>query len=148
MRNQSILTDSGFWIALFDPASDPKQHNQAAGIADLIEDCRILLPWPTLYEFVNTRLARRRDNLLRFEHFIKKPNVSLIDDLPYREEALSTVFDDNRYSKLQLSLVDAVIRGVLADSSLKINYLATFNEKDFLDVCQVRGIHILGTALP
>ncbi|MCY7326921.1 MAG: hypothetical protein LH618_00065 [Saprospiraceae bacterium] len=144
MSNETVLTDSCFWIAFFDPPSNLLQHEAANTIIDLIEDCRILIPWPTLYEFVNTRLARRRDNMIRFENFIRKPNVELLDDLMYRDKALEDAFSNNRLARLQISLVDAVMRGMLADTNIRINYLATFNEGDFLDICQNRGIQILG----
>jgi hypothetical protein len=42
-----------------------------------------------------------------------------------------------------LSLVDTVIREMLSDESLKIDYLITFNIKDFIDVCSRRNITIL-----
>ena len=42
-----------------------------------------------------------------------------------------------------LSLVDVIIRLILDDPTVKIDYLVTFNVGDFSDVCQRRNIVIL-----
>ncbi|CAH2405647.1 hypothetical protein MES4922_40360 [Mesorhizobium ventifaucium] len=41
-------------------------------------------------------------------------------------------------------MVDCLIRLMLDDRNLKINYLATWNEGDFDDVCRKRRIEIIG----
>jgi len=141
--NTNILTDSCFWIALFDPSSNIEEHQKAMDIADIVEQENILIPWPTLYEFVNTRLARRQDNLLRFHQFLKKPNVQLIDDTPYKNTALVNTFEQTQHKYLSYSLVDQILREIILDPNLKFNFLVTFNERDFQDVCHYRGIKIL-----
>jgi hypothetical protein len=42
-----------------------------------------------------------------------------------------------------LSMVDCLMRLMLDDVNLRIDYLATWNGRDFEDVCQPRGIAIL-----
>lgn len=143
MRRNTILTDTGFWIALLDPENNSQVHEKALRIIELIEELTILVPWPTLYEFVNTRLARRSDNLKRFHIFLKKPNVVFIDDTFYKDSALEKTFEQTQYRHLTFSLVDNVIREMLLDPDLKLDYLATFNDRDFADACAVRGIQIL-----
>ena len=138
--NQSVLIDSGFWIALFEEKD--ANHGRAAEAVWLLEDCQIILPWPTLYEFVNTRLARRKSNLSAFENWLLRPNVELFDDANFREKALESTFESNRFQMPPLSLVDAVLNEILADESLKIHGLITFNRGDFQAICLARRIEI------
>ncbi|KJU83260.1 hypothetical protein MBAV_004554 [Candidatus Magnetobacterium bavaricum] len=70
----------------------------------------------------------------------------LIDDHLYREQALKDILDSDNVSTGQrhISLVDMVIRYILSDEKIHaINYLATFNIDDFIDVCEERKISIL-----
>lgn len=62
----------------------------------------------------------------------------------YREDALSEVFENNKYHGTTYSLTDSVIREILKDVDIKINFLVTFNERDFRDVCDQRLIEIIG----
>ena len=64
--------------------------------------------------------------------------LALLDDCPYRVEALQDCLDEpgrprGRYRAL--SLADRVVRAMLADTSLKIHGLVTFNPGDFEDIC-------------
>ncbi len=71
-----------------------------------------------------------------------KANATLIewiDDSLYREGAMER-FLDNKGKKF--SLVDLVIREILQDVNIKIDYLVTFNTDDFEDICNRRGIEI------
>lgn len=81
---KNIIADTGFWFALCEPTD--AYFNEANKIIELITDQNILLPWPTLYETINTRFAKRKDYMKSFEIFIKKSNVSLIDDGEYKEK--------------------------------------------------------------
>lgn len=81
--------------------------------------------------------------MLLFEEFLTKQNVILFPDDQYKDEALSQVFLLNRYSGYSYSLVDSVIREILKDINVKINFLLTFNEPDFKDVCDQRLIEII-----
>ena len=42
-----------------------------------------------------------------------------------------------------LSMVDCLIRLLLDDANTRIDYLATFNVRDFGDVCRNNGVEIL-----
>ncbi len=138
-----FLTDSGFWIALFDGNANAGQQAIAKDIAHLFEENTVLIPWPTLYEFINTRLARRPDNLISFHQFIQRTNVEFVDDAPYKTAAFDNTLDQTQHQYLTYSLVDQVIREMLEDPALKFDYFATFNERDFKDLCDARGIEIL-----
>lgn len=137
---KNILADTGFWIALYEPRDS--YYEEANLIADYLEDQNILLPWPTLYEAINTRLAKRKESMRSFEIFINKANVSLINDDRYKDRALKLVFEYSILGKRPFSLVDIILREILSDDSYKINYLLTFNKADFIDVCNKRKIQI------
>lgn len=135
--NKSILIDSCFWFSLYDKRDT--YHYKAVFLAELIHGHNILIPWPTLYETINTRFSKNLIWLNNFESFIYRSNTLLIDDLKYKETVLSEIFGSTR----PLSLVDRVIRSILSDESLKIDYLLTFNTGDFIDFCNYRRIEIL-----
>lgn len=79
--------------------------------------------------------------MCRFESLIKQPNINFIDDLIYKNDALEYTFEYSKVGK-RYSLVDSVIREILKDSNVKIDYLITFNDVDFIDLCQIRKIEI------
>lgn len=139
--NKVILTDTCFWLGLVDPSD--QFHSTSNAIAALLEGNQIIFPWPCLYETISTHLARRRERLLLLEEIISKPNITLLDDSEYKAEALKQVFQFNRTSGYTYSLTDGVIREILKDISLRVNYLVTFNEPDFKDICDLRLIEII-----
>lgn len=112
-------------------------------IVDVLENNQVLVPWPTLYEFVNTRLARRKENLYAFEQFLLKPNIKKVSDEVYKESALQKVFELNVTRRASISLVDEVLRQMILDDNLNIDYLATFNKSDFEYPCQLAKVLIL-----
>lgn len=142
MVKARILIDSGFWIAFYTP-EDVKNHLKTLEIIKDFENNEILIPWPSLYEFVNTRLARRKENLYNFKQFLLKPNVLRISDNEYKEKSLENIFELNISHTNSVSLVDEIIRQMLLDKNLKIDYLVTFNRKDFEYDTQMRKIIIL-----
>ena len=127
-------------IGMVDP--NDQYHDQSEIVFDLLESDTLVLPWPCLYETISTRLVHQRERLLAFESFLKNPAISMIDDAPYREDALLNVFDTSRRFGHSYSLTDSVIRNMLRNVNIRIDYLITFNDKDFQDVCAVRGIEI------
>lgn len=142
MGRANILVDSCFWIALYTPA-ETERHQRAMDIVDVLENNQVLVPWPTLYEFVNTRLARRKENLYAFEQFLLKPNIKKVSDEVYKESALQKVFELNVTRRASISLVDEVLRQMILDDNLNIDYLATFNKSDFEYPCQLAKVLIL-----
>jgi predicted nucleic acid-binding protein len=142
MGKVKILVDTCFWIALYVPKEN-KTHERALDIIDDLENNEVLIPWPTLYEFVNTKLARRKENLYAFEQFLLKPNVRKISDETYKDLALQNVFLLNVSRLASVSLVDEILRQMISDNSLQIDYLVTFNKKDFEYPCQLAKVDIL-----
>lgn len=148
MRN--IGVDAGFFIALYDESED--HHQQAMGIFEthvLAPTALIIVPWPVMYEIIRTRMARRREIMIRFKHnwmSLRKQNkLKKIDDSPYREEALvETLKEVERGSNYRpLSLVDRVIRSMLAEKKLRFSAFITFNPGDFADIARTRAIELL-----
>ncbi|MDR2449225.1 MAG: hypothetical protein LBD52_04620 [Prevotellaceae bacterium] len=82
----NIVVDSGFWLALYDQSDT--HYTEAVSIAEYLNAGNIIIPFPTLYESMNTKFMK--NNIAR-----------------------------------------------------KVDYLITFNKKDFIDVCQKRNIEIL-----
>jgi predicted nucleic acid-binding protein len=135
--NKSILIDSCFWFSLYDKRDS--YHSKAIILAELISGNNLLITWPTLYETINTRFSKNLVWLNSFESHIYKSDTLLINDLGYRENVRSEIFSSTR----PLSLVDRIIRSILSDESVKIDYLLTFNTGDFIDLCHYRRIEIL-----
>ncbi|MCF6241292.1 MAG: hypothetical protein L3J74_08110 [Bacteroidales bacterium] len=133
-----VLVDTGFWFALFDPKDDLKAYDKAKKIFNYLEKTKLLIPWPTLYETFNTRFSKKSNLLIQI---LKKDNVILIDDTYYKESALINL--EQNFRKRDLSLVDLIIREILTDKKIRINFLVSFNVKDFVDVCQRKQITII-----
>lgn len=135
---KKVLVDTGYWIALF---HERDQHHTLAQILD--DDLLIhtlLVPWPTLFECVDTRLARRRDTAIRFRQFLTRPTTLLIDDTPYREKSLEFTLGETHHT---YSLTDHILRSMIEDVDLAIDAFVSFNPGDFYDVCATRGIEML-----
>ena len=67
----------------------------------------------------------------------------LLEDSKYKDEALKQVFTYNRKAGFTFSLTDSVIREILKDINVTVNYLVTYNERDFKDICDQRLIEII-----
>lgn len=126
MSSFNVLLDSGFWIALLDPNDEPQKVEDAERIAKQIEGERLIVPYPTLYEFVSSRLSRR-EAVYQFESLISQPNVEPLPDTKYRQRALENFFINNRRLRNDLSLVDEVIKLIIRDKNIKIDFIATFD---------------------
>ena len=142
MLAKRVLLDTGFWFALYDRRD--RHYGVAGRLAESIFACQVILPWPSLYETLNTRFVRRIDWLASFRLLIGRRNVSKLEDGVYRERALAQALATGR-TEGSLSLVDRVIREMLADRSVRVDALVTFNRPDFADVCAKRKIQILDT---
>ena len=134
----NIVIDTGFWIALFDPAKDPKNGLKAERIADVIIDENLIIPFPTLYEFVNSRLSRREAKF-QLEMLLSRPNVIKLSDTNYKDEALESFFLKSKSDYSDVSLVDEIIKLIMADKTLKIDYIASF-DKGLLNDALSKGI--------
>ncbi|MBI4639808.1 MAG: hypothetical protein HY731_03895 [Candidatus Tectomicrobia bacterium] len=138
---KNLLLDTGFWYALYD---DRDSHYEDAQIlANVLEIHNLLIPWPCLYETLNTRFVKRHEWLNSFEAYVMRNNTVQLSDEAYRQGALGRVFR-NQTSWRPLSLVDQVIRSALLDPNIKIEAMVTFNQGDFYDICYSRNIELIG----
>lgn len=140
---ENIIIDTGFWFALID--STDEHHNKALEIDKLIniQGNRVIIPFPTLYETINTAFSSNKNWMIGFEEIINNPDVVKFPDDLYRDDALEISFKTSLNQNRNLSLTDVIIRLMLDDPNNKIDYLVTFNVKDFHDVCQRKNIEIL-----
>ena len=137
-----VLIDSGFFIALFNERD--QHHASARQLEEWLDVATIVLPWPILYETVNTRLARQPGNLAKFGAIVRLPETLLLDDAPYREDSFAAVLAQNP-AKGSLSLVDAVLCNIIEDVNVPISAMLTFNERDFRAVCYENNVELLDT---
>jgi hypothetical protein len=139
---KTAVCDTGFWIGLFD---DSDTYSTDSGIVyDLLTEARfdIIAPWPTLYEFLNSRFFRRNDWIKKFQYVQKSGYFKMLSDTEYRQTAFDNMFIESRTCR-DSSLADLVIREMLRDPNIRISAFITFNIADFSDVCQSRNIEIL-----
>jgi predicted nucleic acid-binding protein len=136
---KTVLTDTGFWYALYD-AGDA-YHEQAKEKGGLLETSTVLLPWPCLYETLNTRFAKNTLAVRRFEALLRQGHVIRLPDESYRELALEAVM--TTIASRSMALVDMVIRLILDDVNVRKHGLLTFNQKDFSDLCRKHQIEML-----
>lgn len=136
-----ILVDTGFWIALLDPRD--QHYHEAIGKEEWLDDAKIMVPWPILYETVRTRLVRRPDRLVRFDRLLKRPQVFFLDDADFRVDAYELSIEYSMNLGRPISMVDMLCRLLIDDVNTRIDALLTTNPVDFRDVCERHGVIIL-----
>ena len=135
-----ILVDTSFFIALLDKRD--RHHLSARKMEEWLNVMPILLPWPILYETVNTRLVRRPESLARFDAIIRSAKTELLDDTPYRPRLLSAQFT-RHLSMNRLSLVDAILCSIIEDVNVSVSVMLTFDMGNFLPICQQNNVELL-----
>jgi predicted nucleic acid-binding protein len=138
MKN-NILIDTCFWYALYDESDE--HYKKAQKMVDYLKSGNIVLPFPVLYETLDTRFCNRKDWVASFNEIISRDTTVLISDDRYRENALTKTFFTNE--KRPMSLVDMTIRFMLEDVNLNLNALITFNKGDFIDICHSKRIELI-----
>ncbi len=139
----SILVDTGVWYAVCDPKDGQRYVTSVEELWTKIEPHSIVFPWPIAYETLRSSFAKNNIALGQFERHIKSPKIIFIDDHKYLGEAFRYCFETSLRRNRPLSMVDCLLRLMLDDRNNRIDYLATFNIKDFHDVCRNRGIEII-----
>ena len=141
IRNNTLLVDSGFFFALFEPRD--QHHADACEKQDWLEALSVVIPWPILYETINTRFIRRPEMIVRFESILRARDTVLLDDSPYRLDAYEEVLARAKARRNAMSLVDAVLCAILADTNVRIDAMLTFNSIDFGHMCSVQKVELL-----
>lgn len=139
--NNTLLVDSGFFIALFNPRD--QHHAAACKKQEWLEMLSVVMPWPILYETLNTRFARQPETIARFESVMRTPRTEFLDDCPYRLEAYEDTLTRAKGQCNVMSFVDSVLCAILADTNVRIDAMLTFNLRDFDHICSVQGVELL-----
>ena len=139
----TVLVDTCVWYAIFDSRDRPNERVAVSALAEQIQSMTAVIPWPIIYETLCTRFAKNRLALEGFERLLKSSRVSLLDDAPYRDAALEHSFSSSLRANRPLSLTDCLLRVILSDPETRIRYLATYNARDFHDVCARRRVQML-----
>lgn len=139
-----VLIDSCFWFALLGTRHD-EYAPAAKSIFERLEtlQCYIIIPYPSLYETVNTKLLKDKYKNAAdwfLEQLNTNPRYIKVTDDNYRETAFSATTADRVRG---ISLVDNILRVMMTDTTLKIDTLITFNTSDFVDTCTRNGIELI-----
>lgn len=140
-----LIFDTCFWFALYDK-SDSK-HTLAERMISGFDICdvKIIIPFPSLYETLNTEFVSKKGQLEAFKEVLNNKNkIEYVFDEPYKYEAFSMTF--NQGIEHKASLVDNVILLMLADKSLNIDAVVTFNGRDFAEPCRRYGKEMISYA--
>ena len=141
--SKSILVDTSFFIALWD--SRDNCHEEAKSKQGYFDRYRLVVPWPVLYETLNTRLLKNPARMAGFEKAARR--LETIDDGPYRRGALRAVREAARRKRRpedpMPSLVDRIILAMIDDRSRPFHGILTFNHRDFMKPCMSRQIEYI-----
>jgi predicted nucleic acid-binding protein len=134
----NILVDTGFWYGLY--KEKDQYHHKAQNMKKYLEFNNIILPYPVLYETLNTTFVENGKCLSGFTEILNRRTSIPVSDEPYKTKALLTVLTE---TSRPMSLVDRIIRLMLDDINLDIRALITFNVGDFIDICINKGIDLI-----
>ena len=76
-----ILIGTCFCIALYNPEKHVDLNDDIEFITEFIEDQEIIIPFPSLYEFLNSKFSRKND-ALHFQKLLARSNYIKLDDDP------------------------------------------------------------------
>jgi predicted nucleic acid-binding protein len=138
---RTALVDTCFWYALF--KENDRYHQNARDNVDVLFNLYYIVPWPTLYETLNTTITKYPEKVLGFEKFLKRPNAILLDDSKYKAIALEAIFTVSNTGKYSCSLVDNILRMIIEDIDVRVDCIFTFNQRDFIDICRKRKVELL-----
>lgn len=148
----NVFADAGFLIALYDSTDHYYATAQELFQENLDQPPfnRFAIPWPIMYESISTRFARDRRRVGLIQRDLKRmetrKQVQYVDDQSFRDQAFEELLreaDKPPDHYRALSLVDRVVRLMLSDVNLKIDFFITFNRGDFHDVCTKSRIVML-----
>jgi len=147
----NYCVDSGFLFALYGRRDQRNYRERARGYFRHFTNRanRFVLPWPVMYEAVNTEVASYRPGLEAFERTLRDfegaEQLVKVDDVPYRDRALQECLGQfgRDIRGRALSLVDCVLRLILSDRTFRLDGLITLDVRHFRDVCLSRNITIL-----
>lgn len=110
---------------------------------ELLDGAVSIIPFPSLYETINTRFSKRKDDFSAFKNHILSERCTFIHDDAYKRMALENTFDSALLHNRPISFVDMIIRMMIEDVNIMVHGLLTFNPGDFCDACAERRIEML-----
>lgn len=135
-----LLVDTSFLYALHNDRDE--FHESAKAKQNWLDDLPVILPWPVLYETLNTRFVGRPGAMDWFDRLVLSPSTELLDDSRYRSACYNSVHVTARRGR-HLSLVDTVLRAIIEDSNVAVQAMLTFDPGDFVDVCRQHSVELL-----
>ena len=141
-----ILVDSSFFFALFNPEDD--FHSKALKEQDTLDKFPIIVPWPILYETINSKFVKSPETIKSFENIMRRPDAEFLDDSKYRDEAYQKTLalakrGYRREEDGPRSLVDSVLHTILEDVNVRISAMLTFDDNDFRYICARRDVELI-----
>jgi|GEM_PF-5250023 len=126
---KTILLDTGYWIALFSPENEKEKQDVVEYVSELIDEnnYKVIIPFPTLYEFLNSKLSRKGRQKFNLESELSKQKYEKIYDEKYRKKALENFFKQFSFVNYDISLVDEIIKEMIEDTTLKTDIIVTFD---------------------
>jgi predicted nucleic acid-binding protein len=137
--NRGVLADTGFWIAIYD-TKYPVRQGAARDFLKSAFAGQWLFPFPLYYEVLRTRFVKKPGWIGSFDRELKRLDRLVIDDVPFREDALVELVTYG--SARPLSLVDVLIRRVLLSGRYRVTTLVTTNPADFEDACRAARVEM------
>lgn len=127
---KTVILDTGYWIALFNPEKEKDKQEVVEFVSDLIDgnNYKIIIPFPTLYEFLNSKLSRKKNGYLNLKKELSKDKYNKVYDDKYREKALKTFTNNFSRNVGDISLVDEIIKEMISDDNLRTDIIVTFDE--------------------
>ena len=138
--NKTALVDTGFWFAIFNK-KDP-YYQEAQTKVELLMEIKYVIPWPVLYETLRSCFIGKQNWIKGLDELLQRPNAERLDDSQYREQALDNTLKLKKRIGKGFSLCDNIIRLIIEDRNVRLNYLFTF-DSHFNDVCTKRQIEII-----
>ena len=125
---KTIILDTCYWIAVFNPEKEKDKQEIVKFVSELIDEnhYEILIPFPTLYEFLNSKFSRKKS--INIETELAKPKYIKIYDNEYRDKALKNFLQQISISNYDVNLVDEVIKEMIEDVKLRTDIIVTFDE--------------------
>ena len=134
-----LIVDTGIWYACYDKSD--ANHQYADKILGILRTHSLIIPFPTLYETINTRFVKNNYGQMNgLRSFLENPSrVHLVDDAEYKQRAMDAVLSKSNQGK-SYSLVDMIIRLMMEDVKLGPVSVLTFNVGDFININNVEVI--------
>lgn len=112
--------------------------------ARLVNNFKNRTAWPTVYETLRTRFVRNKIALQQFEIFLEiHHDIVFLNDHIYRNDAFDLAIESSLRRGRPLSMADCLLRLIIDDPNVRINYFLTFNQPDFIDLCKKNRVELL-----